>query len=46
MPFTLHKCDKQAFPLSVCDGAPDGDVVTAEFDTDVSKRYEIKFFVE
>ena len=46
VPFTLHKCDKQAFPLSVCDGAPDGDVVTAEFDTDVSKSYEIKFFVE
>lgn len=44
--FTLHKCDKQAFPLSVCDGALDGDVVTAEFDTDVSQRYEIKFFVE
>ena len=46
VPFELHACDKQAFPMSASCGAPDGEVVTVGLDTDVSKRYEIRFFVK
>jgi len=46
VPFELHICDKQAFPLSTAYKAPDGAVVTVEFDADTDKNYEIKFFVK
>lgn len=45
VPFELHACDKQAFPLSTFCCAPDGDVVTVEIDTETDKSYKIKFFV-
>ncbi len=41
--YTKRSKNKTAFPLNAGDSAPDSDVISVSFDTEVNKEYEIRF---
>lgn len=43
--FKVVKKDAFAFPLNAGEAAPDGNVICVPIKTDVSKDYEIKFYL-